>query len=85
MLAICSAAARPIPQLGGADVEDHNHSNCEIEMETPRPNKLHPVRWLAIVLAIVITSYAVTNVNRPVSTGSREPVKGATLLMDHSR
>lgn len=85
VLAICSAAARPLPQLGGADVEEHNLSNCETELETPRANKVHPVFWLAILLAIVTTSCAVTNAGRPVSAGSSEPVKGATLLMDHSR
>lgn len=85
VLAICSAAARPIPQLVGENVEEHNLSNCETELETPRPNKLHPVFWLAILLAMVTTSCAVTTANRPASAGSSEPVKGATLLMDHSR
>lgn len=85
VLAICSAAARPIPQSVGTNVEEHNPSNCETKLETPPANKLHPVFWLAILLAIVTTSCAVTTVDRPVSTGGREPVKGATLLMDHSR
>jgi hypothetical protein len=85
VLAICSAAARSIPKSVGANVEEHNSFNCETELETPRANKLHPVFWLAILLAIVTTSCTVTNASRPVSTGSSEPVKGATLLMDHSR
>jgi hypothetical protein len=85
VLAICSAAARPLPQPGGADVEEHNLANCETEMEAPRSNKVHPVFWLAILLAVVTTSCAVTNASRPVSAGNSEPVKGATLLMDHSR
>ena len=54
-------------------------------MQLPIVSKLHFIFWLAIVLAIVTTSCAVTNANRPVNAGNSEPVKGATLLMDHSR
>jgi hypothetical protein len=36
---------------------------------------------MAIALAIITTSCASTDANAPFSTGSSQPVKGATLLM----
>ncbi len=54
-------------------------------MQLPPVVKLHPALWLAIALAIVTTSCSSTHVSRSVNTGSGDPVKGATLLMDHSR
>lgn len=85
VLAICSAAARLMPGPVGAGVEEANLSNRGFKLETQRTGKLHPVFWLAIGLAVLVTACAVSNVNRPVSTRTYEPVKGATLLMDHSR
>lgn len=54
-------------------------------MRLPPVVKFHPMLWLAIALAIVTTSCASTHVGRSVNAGNSEPVKGATLLMDHSR
>jgi len=54
-------------------------------MQAPRPIKLAHMAALAALLAVLTTSCAGTNPNRPISAGSSEPVKGATLLMDHSR
>ncbi len=54
-------------------------------MRLPPIVKLHPVLWLALALAIFTTSCASTHVGRPMNAGNSEPVKGATLLMDHSR
>jgi hypothetical protein len=48
-------------------------------------NKFHPTFWLAILLAVIATSCATTSGNHPVSADSSGSVKGATLLMDHSR
>ncbi len=59
--------------------------NCDTQMQLPPVVKLHPALWLAIALAIVTTSCSSTHVSRSVNTGSGDPVKGATLLMDHSR
>ena len=66
VLAICSAAARPVPQPDNKNVGGLNRSNCEIKMKKPRANTLHPVLWLAIVLAIFATSCA-SNSNHPVA------------------
>ena len=51
-------------------------------MQPLRLNKLHPAFWLALALAVIATSCATTSGNHPV-TNSGEPVKGATLLMQH--
>jgi hypothetical protein len=40
LLAICSAAARPIPQPGIASNNEHISVNSESEMQAPRPIKL---------------------------------------------
>lgn len=85
VLAICSAAARPIPKPVGANVEEQRSVNSETEMQAPRAIQLAHMAALAVVLAVLTTSCAVSSPSRPVSTGSSEPVKGATLLMDHSR
>lgn len=85
VLAICSAAARPIPKPGNANVEEQRSMNSETEMQAPRAIKLAHMTALAALLAVLTTSCAMTSPNRPVSAGSSEPVKGATLLMDHSR
>ena len=53
VLAICSAAARPVPRPDRTHFEEPNRPNREIEMKTPHVNILHPVFWLAIVLAIL--------------------------------
>ena len=85
VLAICSAAARPIPQPLTASIKEQRSVNSETEILAPRAVKLSHMAALAFLLAMLTTSCAVTNANRPSSTGSSESVKGATLLMDHSR
>ena len=85
VLAICSAAARPIPKPGDANVEGQRSVNSKTEMQAPQAIKLAHMTALAVLLAVLTTSCAVTSPNHPVSKGSSEPVKGATLLMDHSR
>lgn len=85
VLAICSAAARPIPQPKTASIKEQRSENSETEIRAPRAMKLSHTTALVFLLAVLTTSCAVTNANRPSSTGSGEPVKGAALLMDHSR
>ena len=85
VLAFCAAAARPIPKPGDAHVEEQGSVNSKTEMQAPQAIKLAHMTALTVLLAVLTTSCAVTSPNHPVNKGSSEPVKGATLLMDHSR
>jgi Na+/proline symporter len=85
VLAICSAAARPTPKPVDANVEEQESVNSKTEMQAPQAIKLAHMTALAALLAVLTTSCAVTSPNHSVNKGSSEPVKGATLLMDHSR
>lgn len=84
-LGLCSAAARPTP-LPDATAKRDDATNSDTTMQRPRISELRPVFWLAIALAIISTSCAAIPPGRhAVNFGRSEPVKGATLLMDHSR
>ena len=85
VLAICSAAARPIPGPTALSIKEQRPVNSDTEIRAPRAIKLSQMAALAVLLAVLTASCAVTNANRPSSTGGGEPAKGATLLMDHSR
>lgn len=85
VLAICSAAARPIPKPVDANVEEQRSVNSKTEMRAPQAIKLAHMTALAVLLAVLTTSCAVTSPNHSANKSSSEPVKGATLLMDHSR
>ena len=85
VLAICSAAARPIPKPVDANVEEQKPVNSKTEKQAPQAMKLARMTALTVLLAVLTTSCAVTSPNHSVNKGSSEPVKGATLLMDHSR
>ncbi len=85
MLAICSAAARPIPKPVDASVGEQRSVNSKTEMQAPQAIKLAHMTALAVLFAVLTTSCAVTSPNHSVNKGSSEPVKGATLLLDHSR
>lgn len=79
-LGLCSAAARPMPQpgaIGQSDVQS---------LRMKRVAKLQPVLWLAVALAVITSSCAaIPSGSHPINLRDSEPVKGATLLMDHSR
>lgn len=85
VLAICSAAARPMPQPATASIKEQKTVTSKGEMPAPRMIKLSRAAVLAVLLAVLTTSCATTNGSHPFSAGSNEPVKGATLLMNHSR
>lgn len=84
-MGLCSAAACPIP-LPDATAKCDRATNSDTPMQRPRMCELRPVFWLAIALAIITTScVAIPPGSHPVNIGRSEPVKGAMLLMDHSR
>jgi hypothetical protein len=85
VLAICSAAARPIPQPATTDIKEQKSMNSKFEIQAPHTIKLSRVAMLAILFAVLTTSCTTTNGSHPFSGGSNEPVKGATLLINHSR
>jgi hypothetical protein len=85
VLAICSAAARPIPGPTAVSIKEQRSVNSETEIRAPRAIKLSQMAALAVFLAVLTTSCAVPSSNHTVGKGSNESVKGATLLMDHSR
>lgn len=78
-LGLCSAAARPMQPdvISGSD-------EWSAALQTPRVNKRHPVLLLAIALAVITSSCAaIPPGSHPINLRGSEPVKGATLLMQH--
>lgn len=86
VLAVCSAAARPIPKPTTERVNEQRSVNSEITIQAPSTIKFTPIAAMLVLLAIFTTSCAaIPPGSHPVNFGRSEPVKGATLLMDHSR
>jgi len=84
VLAICAAAARPIPAPGDNQVIEPRSTNAGIASRSPRAIKACQAAALAVLLAVITTSCAtIPPGSHPVNLGRSEPVKGATLLMQH--
>lgn len=84
VLAVCAAASRPIPTPGNRNVIEQPSMNSEITIRSPRAIKACQAAALAVLLAVVTTSCAtIPPGSHPVNFGRSEPVKGATLLMQH--
>ena len=83
VLAICAAASRPIPAPESSHLIEQPSMNSEIVVQSPRAIKVCQVAALAVLLAVITTSCATSNAGYRPSVGSSEPVKGATLLMQH--
>lgn len=86
VLAICAAAARPIPAPGNDKLIEQLSMKSEIAIRSPRAIKACQAAALAVLLAVITSSCAaIPPGSHPINFGRSEPVKGATLLMDHSR
>lgn len=83
VLAICAAASRPIPTPGNRNVIEPPSINSKPTIRSPRAIKACQAAALAVLLAVIATSCATNNAGYRPSVGSSEPVKGATLLMQH--
>jgi hypothetical protein len=81
VFAICAAAARPIPAPEDANLMEKKSVKSEITTRSPRAIKTCHVAAMGVLLAVIATSCATTNVSHRTNAGSSEPVKGATLLM----
>ncbi len=83
VLAICAAASRPIPAPENGNLIEQLSMRSESKIRSPRPIKACQAAALAVLLAVITTSCATSNAGYRPSVGSSEPVKGATLLMQH--
>jgi hypothetical protein len=83
VLAICAAASRPIPAPGNSNLIEQPSMNSASTIRSPRAIKACQAAALAVLLAVITTSCATSNAGYRPSVGSNEPVKGATLLMQH--
>lgn len=82
VLGLCSAAARSIPQPSMIVTRDDDESSAPLR--TGSGNKLQPVLWLAVALAVITSSCAaIPPGTHPINLRGSEPAKGATLLMKH--
>ena len=82
VLAMC-AASRPIPTPGNSNLIEQPSMNSASTIRSPRAIKACQAAALAVLLAVITTSCATSNAGYRPSVGSNEPVKGATLLMQH--
>ena len=85
VLAICAAAARPIPAPENNKLIEQPSMNSEIAIRSPRAIQACQAAALAVLLAVITTSCATNPASHRTGAGRSEPVKGAILLMDHSR
>ena len=84
VLAICAAASRPIPELESSNLIEQPSMNSKPTIRSPRAINFCKAAALAILLAVITTSCAtIPPGSHPVNVGRSEPVKGATLLMQH--
>ena len=83
VLAICSAAARPIPKPTNGDLAERQSVNRDIATRSSRALTACQAVGLAVLLAVITTSCATSGGSYRTGAGSSEPVKGATLLMQH--
>lgn len=83
VLAMCAAASHPIPTPGNQNVIEQSSMYSESTIRSPRAIKACRAAALAVLLAVITTSCATNHAGYRPSVGSNEPVKGATLLMQH--
>ena len=83
VLAMCAAASRPIPTPGNSNLIEQPSMNSASTIRSQRAIKACQAAALAVLLAVITTSCATNNAGHHTSVGSSEPVKGATLLMQH--
>jgi len=83
VLAICAAAARPIPTPENDDLIEQQSMKSKTMVRSPRAIKVCQAAVLVVLLAVITASCATGNTGYRTNVGSSEPVKGATLLMQH--
>lgn len=83
VLAMCAAASRPIPTPENSNLIEQPSMNSESTIRSPRAINVCRAAALAVLLAVITTSCAANHASYRTSGVSNEPVKGATLLMQH--
>ncbi|MBI3427911.1 MAG: hypothetical protein HY011_33730 [Acidobacteria bacterium] len=83
VLAMCAAASRPIPTPENSNLIEQSSMNSKSTIRSPRAINACRAAALAVLLAVITTSCATNHTGYRTSGVSNEPVKGATLLMQH--